>query len=89
MTTYHYVLRYGSVARYIATEDALTNGSILRILKPADDRSAANDHKVAFDDLVPMIVTDRTDEYHEQPQGGFRRVTVLTLKMAAKKAEEG
>lgn len=89
MTTHHYVLRYGSVARYVSTEDSMTNGMILRLLKPADDRSPANGHKIDLDDLVPMIVSDTMVEYHELPQGGFRRVTVLNLRPAAKKPDDG
>jgi hypothetical protein len=79
MAIYHYVLQYGSASRYVATEDALQTGSVLRLIRPADDRSATDDYRINFDDLVPMIVRDTSIEYHELPSGGFRRVTILKL----------
>lgn len=78
MTSYSYMLAYGSVRRYIESDASISSGCIVRVLKPADDRSTS-DLRVGPEDIVPMVVQDYANEYHEQPDGVLKKVVVLYL----------
>lgn len=80
MAAYSYLLRYGSVNRYITSEDAIASGAILRLIPPADDRVAGDGFRIRAEDLVPMRVKDVFYEYHEKPTGGLSKVCVLTME---------
>lgn len=84
-----YLLRYNGMLRPIESTASLGKNTLIRMLKPADDRKIKINFKIGPEDYETWRVIDTDTVTQENPLGGFEDVTILELERYYDKPKPG
>jgi hypothetical protein len=75
-----YLLKHGPHQRLITSSGVMARNEVVRIAKPADDRSSRDGFRLNPDDYETWRVVDVAAGHIERPDGGFDEIRIVTLQ---------